>query len=85
MIIYMTEDLINEKDMKRILKSREKELYWWTAWEGRIYDGKIKINRNPKFNLKNKTEVKNTPQLKPFKVKKSRNNEVIGAFQHTSK
>ena len=36
--------------------------------EGSIYDGENKINHNPNVNVENTTEVKNTPQLKSFKV-----------------
>ena len=57
-------------------------------WEGDIYDGKIKIGYNPKINpkvnLKNTTEVKYIPQLKPLKFYRYIIANVIGDFQHTS-
>ena len=38
--------------MKIIVKSMEKELYWWGTWKDNVHDKKIIIKHNTKINPK---------------------------------
>ena len=67
MIIYMSGVITKKIDEKNCKKEEERVILMKT-WEGSVYDGKSKFNHNLKVNMKNTTDVKYIPQLKPFIV-----------------